>query len=72
MAKSDTKTEDAVQSKDAEVTAPTEAKTSKAFKFKVLGGKYHTSTRKYIVGDVVETDEDLIAQFGRFQFELIK
>ena len=48
-----------------------EVKTKKR-KYKLLGGKYHTSTKVYKVGDIVESDDDMIAIWGRPKFELLE
>jgi hypothetical protein len=45
---------------------------SKKRKYKLLGGKYHTSTKVYKVGDIVESDDDMIAIWGRPKFELLE
>jgi hypothetical protein len=45
---------------------------SKKKKFKLLGGKYHTSTKVYKPGDIVESDDDLAAIWGKPTFELVE
>jgi hypothetical protein len=45
---------------------------SKKRKYKLLGGKYHTSTKVYKVGDIVESDDDMVAIWGRPKFELLE
>lgn len=41
-------------------------------KFKLLGGKHHTPGKVYKAGDIVESDDDLVAIWGRPTFELIE
>jgi len=44
----------------------------KAFKFKVLGGKHYVGEAVYKPGDIVESDDDLVALYGRPKFELVQ
>ncbi len=45
---------------------------SKKKKFKLLGGKYHTPSKVYKAGDIVESDDDLAAIWGKPTFELVE
>lgn len=45
---------------------------TKAFKFKLLGGKHYVGETVYRPGDIIETDDDLVAIHGKPKFELVQ
>jgi len=62
----------AVQEPVVEAPASVPEVKSKKRKYKLLGGKYHTSSKVYKAGDIVESDDDMIAIWGRPKFELLE
>lgn len=74
MAKSK-ETDETVTSDAESVLAPAasapEVKSTKR-KFKLLGGKHHVGSKVYQVGDYIESDDDLVAIYGRPKFELVQ
>jgi hypothetical protein len=67
-----TSTEPVVEAPVVEAPASVPEVKSTKRKFKVLGGKHRVGSKAYFTGDIVESDDDLIAIWGRPKFELVQ
>ena len=65
-----------IMAKDKEeIVTSTEApvvEATKAFKFKLLGGKHYVGEIVYKTGDIVSCDDNLAEIHGKTKFELVQ
>lgn len=56
----------------AETTKDVPSVPDKKFTFRVVAGKHYVGEKAFRVGDLIETDEDLVAICGKLKFELVR